>query len=960
MTGPQRKRLFSIGTFGTLLTLLVVAADSGGMLADLELALYDIRLRNCQVFGAPRTDKLAHLDLDDGALAQVGPWPWSRGLIADLVDDLHDAGAKLIVFDVLFSEAKHPELVKDRFTGEVRGVDHDAALAAAIERAGNVLLASSLYFKRESLDPAERAVAAVEQAVGEELVGDLELEPAEVAARLAARGIQHEQLAERVAANFVAIRHEAMCVRIRRELARQDAEEKQGGAGGGSREAGAGDKGLAERLLPRAAARVGSASALERQLEDAYEHMMTLQALQRFAVPVGPDAPRLIDTDGGMLPIPRFARAAAYSGFVDYQPERDGIVRTIPLAVRHEGAVFPQISLTAACAMMGIDVRSVRVAGNTVVLPRPDGGDIVIPTRVLPDGPYKGAGAFFDIPLFGKYERGGHSWAKTPNRVPILDVVRVSQTRARIARNEENAVRLLSLLVAPIDRDEADAVLAQPPAGEELAAQVDDAVDELQFVTESLAGLSDPTPEQVTQLEQLRRADRYARQLAAWKRERPALAAQLDQHRNALAPRVQGRAVFIGSIATAAYDFVRTSVDVRCPGVYLHGAAFNAIMTGESWRRAPRWTSFALAAAIGLLTTLLIAAFSPPKAAVAVALLAAGYAAVNGFLLFDRNNLIVGAAGPLVAAGTVWSGVTLIQFVREIGERNRLTRRFRSYVDPTLVSYVIENPDQARLEAQERELTVAFCDLAGFTTLSERLRTESAKMLGKYMEAMVPLIRARRGYVNKFLGDGIMFFFGAPLENPDHAACAVGACLDMQAALVPFNAELASRGLPTLAMRTGVSTGLMVVGDAGPSFASDYTVLGDAVNLAARLESANKAMGTNNLITARTVEMIGDRFLIRPVANLLVVGKKNSVWVHEALAPIEMATEEQKRFAAMTAAFVKAFNGRDFERCIAACQAFEAAFGKEKLTELYREEAERCLHAAPGDEFCGIIALRAK
>lgn len=953
MTGPQRKRLFSIGTFGTLLTLLVVAADSNGSLDPLERALYDIRLRNCQLYAKPRTHKLAHVDIDDGALAQVGPWPWSRGLMADIVDELHDAGAKLIVFDVLFSEAKPPELVKDPRTGELRSIDHDAKLAAAIERAGNVLLASSLNFKRKPVDPAERAAAALEQAVGEELVGDLELEPAEVATRLAARGIQHEQLADRVAANFVAIRHGAMCARIRRELPREDAEEEGGAAG-------AGEKSLVERLLPRAAARVGSASALERQLKDAYEHVMRLQALQRFAVPAGPDAERLIETDGGNLPIAPFARAAAYSGFVDYQPEQDGVVRTIPLSARHERVVFPQISLTAACAMTGIDLRAARITAESVVLPRPDGSELVIPTRTLPDGPYEGAGSFFDLPLYGKYERSGHSWEKTPGRVPVLDVVRIANTRARIARNEQEGVRGLSLVLAPLDPDAAQDVLAGPPAGDELVAQVDDAVDQLKAATESLAGLSDPTSEEAAQLAQLRRVAPIVRDLSAWKRERPRLAADLAAYRAALVPRVEGRAVFIGSIATGAYDFVKTSIDVRCPGVYLHGAAFNAIMVGESWRRAPRWTSFALAAAMGLLTTVLIAAFSPPRAAVAVALLAAGYAAVNGFLLFDRNNLIVGAAGPLVAAGTVWSGVTLIQFVREIGERNRLTRRFRSYVDPTLVSYVIENPEQARLEAQERELTVAFCDLAGFTTLSERLRTESAKMLGKYMEAMVPLIRARRGYVNKFLGDGIMFFFGAPLENPDHAACAVGACLDMQAALVPFNAGLASRGLPTLAMRTGVSTGLMVVGDAGPSFASDYTVLGDAVNLAARLESANKAMGTNNLITARTVEMIGDRFLIRPVANLLVVGKKNSVWVHEALAPMEMATEEQKRVAEMTGAFVKAFNAKDFEGCIAACRAFEGAFGQSKLTELYMEEAGKCLRSVPGDDFCGLITLQAK
>jgi class 3 adenylate cyclase len=940
MTGPQRKRLVSIGTFGTLLTLLTVAADYAGSLEPLERALYDLRLRRCQVFAKPTTDKLAHIDIDDGALAQVGKWPWSRGLIADIVDELKYAGAKVIVFDVLFAEPNAPEVVKDPATGRFASVDHDEDLARAVERAGNVLLASSLKFK--PMTPPD----LVEQAVEDLLLADLELDPAEVSARLAAAGVRDEKLPQRVAANFVAIRGEAMCTRITQELD------------------GTGDvdvEGLTQRLLPQAAARAGSVSPLERQLKDAYEHVQILRALRRFVVPVGGTPPALLETDGGVLPMARLAKVAAYGGFTDYLPDRDGTVRSIPLAVWHEGEAFPQISLVAACAVMGIDVRSIRIADGSVVLPRQDGsGDVIIPTRRIPDGPFAGAGSFLDIPLFGKAVRDGNSWEQIPGRVSILDVVGPCQTRERIERNDATAVTLLARVLDVINPDEAEAVRAQPPPAEELGVVVDDALDTLASTTDSFAGLSDPTPEEAAELARLRKAEGSARQLGAWKRERTRLATQLAAARERLAPRIRDRAVFIGSISTGAFDFVATPLDSRCPGVYLHGAAFNAVMTGESWRVAPRWTAFAIAAVMGLLTTVLIAAFSPPKAAVAVSLLAAGYAGVNGFLLFDRNNLIVGAAGPLVAAGVVWSGVTLIQFVREIGERTRLTRRFRSYVDPTLVSYVIENPDQARLEAQERELTVAFCDLAGFTTLSERLRTESAKMLGKYMETMVPLIRARRGYVNKFLGDGIMFFFGAPLENPDHAACAVGACLDMQAALVPFNADLARRGLPTLAMRTGVSTGLMVVGDAGPSFASDYTVLGDAVNLAARLESANKAMGTNNLITARTVEMIGERFLIRPVANLLVVGKKNSVWVHEALAPMETATAEQKRFAAMTAAFVKPFGARDFESCLAACRAFEEAFGKSKLSELYASEAATCLRSKPGDDFCGLITLQAK
>jgi adenylate cyclase len=540
----------------------------------------------------------------------------------------------------------------------------------------------------------------------------------------------------------------------------------------------------------------------------------------------------------------------------------------------------------------------------------------------------------------------------------MVEVVAPCQTRRHAEGNEDIARAQAALILRAADPGLAQSLAEEtpPPIGDALEQWVDDALEALDRTRTAYEGATGRTEKEEEALRRLRLlSGETAASLRDWKRDRSRAAELLGKERANLATKVKDRVVFVGSISTGAADFVNTSIDARCPGVYLHGAAFNAIMTGDFWRAAPGWVTSAAILAMGALATLAIALFSPPKAFAAVLALAAAYAAINGPLLFDRHNLLVGAAGPLVTVGVVWAGVTLIQFIREIAERNRLTRRFSSYVDPTLVNYVVENPEQVRLEAHQKELTVCFSDLAGFTTLSEKLGARSAKVLGQYMEAMVPLIRARRGYVNKFLGDGIMFFCGAPVDNPDHAADAVAIVLDMQAALGPFNAELDKQGLPTLSMRTGVSTGMMVVGDAGPSFASDYTVLGDAVNLAARIESANKAFGTANLITARTADLLGGRFVIRPIADLLVVGKSESRVVYEAIAPVETATEQQKRVAALTKAVFDAFVAGRFDECLAAVAELETFAGPTKLTALYRSEAQTRRGQPPDPGFRGQI-----
>jgi adenylate cyclase len=225
----------------------------------------------------------------------------------------------------------------------------------------------------------------------------------------------------------------------------------------------------------------------------------------------------------------------------------------------------------------------------------------------------------------------------------------------------------------------------------------------------------------------------------------------------------------------------------------------------------------------------------------------------------------------------------------------------------------------------------------------------------------VPVIRDHHeGYVNKFLGDGIMFFYGAPRETPHHAADAVSTVLDMYTTTERFNLTLQERGLPTIALRAGISSGVMVVGDAGGGGAADYTVLGDNVNLASRLEAANKAVGTRTLITARTAELLDGQFILRPVGRLKVVGKDEAVMTFEPIARAGEATDDVRRMAQMFGAMVEKFCARDFAGCIDMAREIDEAGGHLKLAGLYRELSERYLREPPGEDFDGRIVLTEK
>jgi adenylate cyclase len=478
------------------------------------------------------------------------------------------------------------------------------------------------------------------------------------------------------------------------------------------------------------------------------------------------------------------------------------------------------------------------------------------------------------------------------------------------------------------------------------------------FVKNLAATLAEaPDPDFQKSLDSVKAADANLR-LVNEQNER--LEEQLQQFRTELYAKLHGHAIFFGGTATGLLDLRPTSLIGECPGVVIHGAIYNAVLTGKIPRVVDPDIDHAITAVIGIFTLLIVLRLAPLFAFIASLTLALGYLAFNGYFLFAYKNLIVSAAGPIVAIGLVWSVVTLTNILTEIAEKSRITRRFRNYVDPSLVDWVVDHPDNVRFDGERREMTVCFSDLVGFTTLTDELGERVVPLLAEYMGKMVPVIRSHNGYVAQLIGDGIYFFFGAPQTNQSHAEHAVQTALGMHKALEHFNITLRERSSKMLGMRIGISTGEVVIGDAGTADASAYTAMGATTNLASRLESANKVFGTHTLITARTVELLNGDYLVRPIANVRVAGKLNSVVVYEPLGLKSECTEQDRALVDCTTKIFQAYRNADFIGCITACADMDQLFGSSKLTKLYTHLSNEHVTTSATD-FCeGQIVLTEK
>ncbi len=313
--------------------------------------------------------------------------------------------------------------------------------------------------------------------------------------------------------------------------------------------------------------------------------------------------------------------------------------------------------------------------------------------------------------------------------------------------------------------------------------------------------------------------------------------------------------VLVGSTAPGVYDQRSTPVSAVYPGVEVHANLLSGLLDARVPVQ-PDW-----AAGYEILLLLVIAAaltwglprLRAARAAQLTALLIAALVTLN-LWAYGARGLVLPLAAPLLLVLLIYLGTTVWGYIVEGRSRRSLARLFGTYVPPELVEEMARDPARYDMRAENRELTVMFCDMRNFTQVSERLSPEDVRgLVNRFFSSMTAAIRAHRGTLDKYIGDAIMAFWGAPLADADHALHAVQAALAMAQRLNALNDDLRERALPQIGVGIGLNTGLVCVGDMGSDMRRSYTVMGDAVNLASRIEALTRHYGVDVLAGEATV-----------------------------------------------------------------------------------------------------------
>jgi adenylate cyclase len=426
---------------------------------------------------------------------------------------------------------------------------------------------------------------------------------------------------------------------------------------------------------------------------------------------------------------------------------------------------------------------------------------------------------------------------------------------------------------------------------------------------------------------------------------------------------MRGKIAIVGTTAAGTWDQRVTPFDDIAPGVITHATFVENVLQGDLLERTAAVFVAEVLLMIGLAVGL-ASLFSRVSslAALPALLLSAGLWGTLAVVALRRANVVLALGMPLVQMLSMFLVATSYRFFSEERDKRRARETFSRFLAPAIVDQVLAKEGSLRLGGEKRVLTVLFSDIRGFTSISEKLDPHVLlELLNEYLTPMTEIIVSEsQGTLDKYIGDAIMAFWGAPQEQPDHALRACRAALAMIERLGALRAGWRERGLPDIDVGVGINTGPMSVGFVGSQDRFyNYTVLGDAVNLASRLEGANRTYGTRVILGASTYEEVRDAVVVRELDLVRVKGKHEPVHIYELLA-LAPGTPELAAFVERFRWGLSAYASQRWDEAIARFREADRLRGGDPTSRTYVERCEAMRRAPPGPEWDGVFEMKTK
>ncbi|MBD3314581.1 MAG: CHASE2 domain-containing protein, partial [Chitinivibrionales bacterium] len=437
---------------------------------------------------------------------------------------------------------------------------------------------------------------------------------------------------------------------------------------------------------------------------------------------------------------------------------------------------------------------------------------------------------------------------------------------------------------------------------------------------------------------------------------------------------LQGKIFIIGSSVANMFDIVSVPLDHVYPGVEVHASLMNSFLTDTFVTRLTAWQDLLILLLVGTIMGFISYMLKPlPGALLSFAFVFLYFLAA--MTVFGTDNLWIEIARPTLSIILTFTAVMAYRYITEERDRKFLHATFKQYLSPELIDMMYRQKRTPRLGGDEGIRTAYFTDIQGFSTFSEKLGspTRLVELLNEYLTAMTDILLAHYGTLDKYEGDAIIAFFGAPMPMEDHAQAACRTALGMQRALGNLRMKWRSEGdkwpaiVHNMRMRIGINSGPITTGNMGSAVRMNYTMMGDAVNLAARLESAAKQYGVYTLISDATFELVKNDFIARVVDKITVVGKSAPVTVYELLAERGSLDEEVGRMLDIYNDGLEAYFSQRWDDAVALLNESEKMEPHREIAPANMSPSTKIIgyceelkNNPPGPEWDGVRALTSK